>query len=476
MNASRRWRPSWPEHFQENVLPLGYKAFLVGVNREACAKYKRALDRRLPAEWSEAVYTPNPADAVDRPLVAELQLSPEREADARLTFKRTGEDPKILIVTDKLLTGYDAPLLYCMYLDKPMRDHVLLQAIARVNRPFVDAGGGRKRIGLVVDFVGVLRELRKALRFDSSDVSGVIEDLDLLLGDCLDKIERARSEFLGDAGSGSEDERLERLVYGRFLRPESRKTFFEAYKEIEALWEILSPSPELRGHVDTFKRLAELYTVLRGAYDGRVRYEAALGRKTHELVQDRVIQGRLGGLVRTVTFDADTIQALRGEPGSDEAKIFNLVRGLRAEIDADPDSAPLLQPLRERAERILEDIENRNSSSLSALDQLTTLAQEKEEAARAAKESGLSPRAFGVYWTLKDEAALKAAGISAAGLAEEAETLLARFPNAALNADEQRRLRASLYRPLLGVEGDERARMVDATLRILLDAGADADA
>ena len=69
-------------------------------------------------------------------------------------FKRSNEDPKILIVTDKLLTGFDAPLLYCMYLDKPMRDHVLLQAIARVNRPYVDGEGVSKSIGLVVDFVG----------------------------------------------------------------------------------------------------------------------------------------------------------------------------------------------------------------------------------------------------------------------------------------------------------------------------------
>ena len=76
---------------------------------------------------------------VDRPLVAELQLSEEREEDVRLLFKKADKDPKILIVTDKLLTGYDAPLLYCLYLDKPMRDHVLLQAIARVNRPYVDA-------------------------------------------------------------------------------------------------------------------------------------------------------------------------------------------------------------------------------------------------------------------------------------------------------------------------------------------------
>ena len=190
-----------------------------------------------------------------------------------------------------------------------------------------------------------------------------------------------------------------------------------------------------------------------------------MGRKTHELVQDSVIQGSLGDLVRTVTFDVDTIEALRGDRGSDAAKIFNLVRGLRAEIDSDPDSAPLLRPLRERAERILDDLESRNNTTLVALDRLSTLAEEKEEAARAARESGLAPRAFGVYWTLKDDRALKAAGISASELAQEAETLLARFPNAALNPDEQRRLRASLYRPLLVVERDERGRVVDAIIR-----------
>ncbi len=229
------------EHFRESVLPLGYKAFLVGVNREACAKYKRALDKLLPPEWSEAVYTDNAADVIDRPLVAELQISEQRESDVRLLFKKANENPKILIVTDKLLTGYDAPLLYCMYLDKPMRDHVLLQAIARVNRPYVDANGVQKRVGLVIDFVGVLRELKKALQFDSADVSGVIEDLDLLLKDFLEKIENARIAYL-DAGEGSADEKLERVV-GRLFDPDARKAFYEAYKDIEALWEILSPHP-----------------------------------------------------------------------------------------------------------------------------------------------------------------------------------------------------------------------------------------
>ena len=464
------------EHFRKNVAPLGYKAFLVGVNREACAKYKRALDKRLPPEWTVPVYTENAADIVDRPLVAELQLSPEREADARLMFKKAGENPRILIVTDKLLTGFDAPLLYCMYLDKPMRDHVLLQAIARVNRPYVDASGVRKRIGLVVDFVGVLRELRKALQFDSSDVSGVIEDLDLLLRDFLGRIERARTDYLAEEESDGADEQLEKIVYGRFLDPESRKAFFETYKEIEALWEILSPSPELRDHIVTYRRLAGLYAAVRNAYARRVSYVADLASKTRFMVQESAVQEGLGYLTRTVTFDVGTLEALRGKSVSDEAKVFNLVRGLREEVEAEPDLESVLLPLKERAERILQDLEDRTTTGLAAMDRLAALIREKEAAIEAARASGLSPRAFGVHWTLKDDPALDAAGISTSSLAQEADALLARFPNASVNADEQRRLRAALYHPLLRLGRDERSRVVDRILAILLGANTDADA
>lgn len=462
------------EHFTENVLPLGYKAFLVGVNREACAKYKRALDGYLPPELSEAIYTENASDVIDRPLVAGLQLSTRREEEVRLLFKKADENPKILIVTDKLLTGYDASLLYCMYLDKPMRDHVLLQAIARVNRPHVDANGAGKPIGLVVDFVGVLRELKKALRFDSTDVSGVIQDLDLLLKECIGKIECAKAEYLGEAGSGGEDERLEEIIYGRFLDPESRRSYLHGFREIEALWEILSPSPELREYINTYKNLAKLYTVLINAYKTNTTYNAPLGLKTASLVKDSVTQQGLGDVIKTVTFDAPTVQALRNEPGPDEAKIFNLVRGLCDEIDAEPEKAPVFRPLRERAEHILEDLQNRNATNFVAMEQLLALAKEKEDVAKAAEDSGLSTRAFGVYWTLKEDTTLRSAGIAASTVAREAETLLVRFPNASLNEDEKRRLRSALYQPILQVNKKERARIVETVLEILLEPDTDA--
>ena len=461
-------------HFRENVAPLGYKAFLVGVNREACAKYKRALDALLPPAWTAPVYTRNAADIVDRPLVADLQLSPEREADVRLLFKKAGENPRILIVTDKLLTGYDAPLLYCLYLDKPMRDHVLLQAIARVNRPHVDADGVRKPIGLVVDFVGVLRELKKALQFDSSDVGNVIEDLDLLRQDFLNKIEKARTDSLADAGGGSADEGLERIVYGRFIDPEPRQAFCEAYKEIETLWEILSPSPALRDHITTYRRLAHLYTAVRNAYASRVNYAVDLANKTRFMVQESAAQQGLGQPTKTVMFDVSTLTALRGERGTAEAKVFNLVRGLRQEVDNTPDMQAVLLSLKERAERIVKDLEDRKTTGLAALELLASLAEEKEAALTALKNSGLSPRAFGIHWALKDDPALKAADISTINMAREVEALRSRFPNAADSAEEERRLRAALYRPLLGLSGDRRSHIVGRMLTLLLGPGDDA--
>jgi type I restriction enzyme R subunit len=125
-------------HYLDNVEPLGYKAFLVAVDREACALYKQALDvifseLGLPSDYAQVVFTGNNNDTA---LLKQYHLDAKQERQIRKSFCKLDQQPKILIVTEKLLTGFDAPVLYAMYLDKPLRDHTLLQAIARVNRPY----------------------------------------------------------------------------------------------------------------------------------------------------------------------------------------------------------------------------------------------------------------------------------------------------------------------------------------------------
>ncbi|WP_197033474.1 hypothetical protein [Bradyrhizobium sp. URHD0069] len=180
------------------------------------------------------------------------------------------------------------------------------------------------------------------------------------------------------------------------------------------------------------------------------------------------MQDGLGRLTKSVTFDVKTLDALRAEKGSDEGKVFNLVRGLQKEIDDHADMTPVLQPLKDRAERILKDLQNRNTTGLAAMDLLAALAAEKDAAAKAAKDTGLTPKAFAVFWALRDEAALKHAGIDPLELGKEIEKLLARFPNFLVNADEQRQLRAALYRPLITLAKEPRILVVDRIVANLL--------
>ncbi len=199
------------EHYRQNVEPLGYKAFLVGVDREACAHYKHALDEFLPPEYSEVVYTGSNNDSA---LLKEFHLDPKKERQIRKSFNKLDQQPKILIVTEKLLTGFDAPVLYAMYLDKPMRDHTLLQAIARVNRPYENEQAEMvKPHGFVLDFVGIFDKLEKALAFDSEEVNAIVKDLKLLKVLFQSKMEQQAPDYLALIARNFDDKDVDTLIF-----------------------------------------------------------------------------------------------------------------------------------------------------------------------------------------------------------------------------------------------------------------------
>ena len=224
------------KHFQENVEPMGFKAFLIAVDREACAMYKKALDKHLPPEYSEVVYSPYHQD----PEAMKVHWhTDDEEKEIRKKFSDKNEQPKILIVTQKLLTGFDAPILYCIYLDKPMRDHVLLQAIARVNRPYEDNDGLIKPYGFVLDFVGIFANLEKALAFDSEEMGSVIRNIDVLKTLFAKLIQEDAAQYLPFA-SGRDDKAKEDAIE-HFEDKEIRETFFKFFKQLQDIYTILSP-------------------------------------------------------------------------------------------------------------------------------------------------------------------------------------------------------------------------------------------
>ena len=344
------------DHFRKNVEPMGFKAFLVGVDREACALYKEALDNHLPPECSAVVYSPHHQDAEN--LKAHHRTEDE-EREIRKRFSDKSDPLKILMVTEKLLTGFDAPILYCMYLDKPMRDHVLLQAIARVNRPYEDIDGLVKPYGFVLDFVGIFENLEKALAFDSDVVGSVIQNLAVLKALFAARFEETAPSYLPYAHSW--DDRGKERAIAYFEDKEGREAFFKFFRQIQDIYNILSPDAFLRPFLNDYKALASLYALIRNAYADNPYVDKELVEKTRELLQEHTESDNfeLPGAIHEL--NADTLREIADSELSDTVKVLNLRKVLSKTVTEESRSKPFLISIGERADAVAEAYENRQS-------------------------------------------------------------------------------------------------------------------
>lgn len=447
------------KHFRSTVQPSGWKAFLVAVDREACCLYKDALDQYLPAEVSAVVMSTGHNDP---PLLAQYHLSPDAEEKVRKSFRKPDEDPQILIVTEKLLTGYDAPILQHMYLDKPMRDHALLQAIARVNRPYEDDEGRRKTAGMILDFVGIFEKLEAALAFDSEDVRGVIEDIDLLRQLFERLIEEAEQKYL-TIGQGLHADKYAEALLDHFRSQERRETFYRFYREVEEVYEILSPDPFLRPHLDTFADLTAIYRLLRVSYEPHLDIDRSFLRKTADLVRQHTESGRIADPDQIYKIDKDLLDLLADGEVPDTVKVFNLLKVLDQEVRNRAREAPYLRPIGERAEEIARLFHERQLDTQQALDESLKLREEAEEADKARRDTKLSVDGFSVYWVLQHRTEVP----NADGIAATAETLFSEHPHWKSVDRQEREVRTGLYKVLLEAKVDNITEVVGGLITML---------
>jgi len=427
------------EHYQTHVENLGYKAFVVGVDREACALYKKALDKYLPAEYSEVVYTGNYNDSEE---LKKYHITKEDEKRIRKSFCKPDQLPKILIVTEKLLTGFDAPILYAMYLDKPMRDHTLLQAIARVNRPYEDENGKKKPFGFVLDFVGIFDKLEKSLAFDSDDVKSVVRDIALLKTLFKNKMEKEAPQYLSLIKENYNDKDIDILV-GYFKDKSKRKEFFKFYKELEMLYEIISPDAFLRPFIENYKTLTQIYYIVRNAFTDRVYADKEFQRKTAALVKEIVDIKILGTGTELVGLDKETIEAIKANRIPDNVKVINLVKSI-AKIAEKESGDLILISLKDKAHQILEDYEDRIITTEEALDKLKALLDGISEKEEKQKQKGLDDLEYFLSEKL-NEAGLK----NPDETAKKFKAAFNEYPNWNKSEASARDLRLKLYGLLL---------------------------
>lgn len=387
------------KHFKDSVEPMGYKAFLVAVDREACAMYKKELDKLLPKEYSEAIYSPFHGDEDD---LRKYYLTQEQEKRIRKAFRSPDKKPKILIVTEKLLTGFDAPILYCMYLDKPMRDHVLLQAIARVNRPYEDELGRKKPSGFVLDFVGIFDKLEKALSFDSGDISGVVKDIEVLKQRFLEMIKKAKTDYLSLIKGKSKDKAVE-AVLEHFRNDNIRQDFYEFFNEISSIYEILSPDAFLREYIDDFDTLARMFKIVREAYEPGITVDREFTRKTAKLVQEHTKSGQIKSTLDIYEINEKTIKKLEEDNVSDTEKVFNLLKSVGITVERGLNTSPYLQSIGQKAELISLLYKQRQIDTHDALEKIKALIDEINKAKKEQDQKNMPADIFSTYWVLKDE-------------------------------------------------------------------------
>jgi len=368
------------EHYKTHIAPNGFKAQLVAVDREACALYKEALDKQLPKQESVVIYT---SGLNDDDLLKRYHLGKEEQLQiTRNNYQKAGENPKILIVTDMLLTGFDAPIEQVMYLDKPMRDHKLLQAIARTNRPYPG-----KAAGIIVDYVGIFDKLKKALNFQEQDIEGLAFDYDVLKEEFSDIIAAVLKPFSGVVKDGSRDSLFSALAV---LKDEVKhKSYKQGLSKLRSRYETIAPDPFLLQFENEYAWLIEVNVAYNKLHRQKIPDLSEYQEKTKRLIREKLLVEKLEKDLPLIEIDKDYLQKLDSHKFTKRQKAMEIAEAVRNHIRINVETNPIYETLSHRLERILKIKETEQQ-----LEELDSLVKEIVEVDEKALKLGISKEEY----------------------------------------------------------------------------------
>ncbi len=353
------------QHYQTNVEPNGFKAMVVTYDQESCLLYKNELEQHLLPESIDVVISATGNDERYKP------YDRTRDQEEKLLDRyRDPNDPlKIIIVTAKLLTGFDAPILQAMYLDKTLKGHTLLQAICRTNRTY----GTKKTHGLIVDYLGAFDDVAKALEFDEQGFQQVVSNIAKLQEDLPGAIQKCLAYFMGC------DRTLtgyEGLIAAQDCLPNNdvRDEFAADYSVLLKLWEALSPDPILQEYETDYRWISQEYDSVQPTTGMGKLVWHALGAKTIELIHENVSVEAIRDNLDEIVLDAELLEVVLNTPNpkkkAQEIEI-KIARRLRKHI-----GTPQFKALSERLESLKERHEKGQLLSVAFLKELLDLARE----------------------------------------------------------------------------------------------------
>lgn len=354
------------KHFRESVEPSGMKAQVVVYNRECCVKYKKVIDTLLGRDDETVIVMHTDGDKADE--YKEYTLSRDEQKRILDQYRDPLSPLKFVIVTSKLLTGFDAPILQCMYLDKPMKDHTLLQAICRTNRKYTHD----KQNGLIVDFVGVFDNVAKSLAFDEETIKTVVTNIDEIREQIPTFVDECLRFFPGVDRTLGNWEGLQAAQ--QCLRDENVKTeFAKHFARLSRAWEIVSPDKSLDQYQADYSWLAGVYQSIRPISNGSSLIWTLLGAKTIEIIHNSIDSINIGTPLEDLVVNADIITQAISESEA-RKRTIELEQVLRLRLQnhsGDINYKPFVDKLEELREKMEQSLE----TSIDFLKQLLELAK-----------------------------------------------------------------------------------------------------
>lgn len=352
-------------HFKEKVATHGFKAMIVTPDRHACVQYKEELDKYFPVDASRVVFSTSANDELE--FKQKWGVDKGQQEKIVDEFNNAQSDLQFIIVTAKLLTGFDAPILQTMYLDKSIKDHTLLQAICRTNRLFPN-----KSFGCIVDYFGVFDDAAKALQFDEESIKTVISNLSELRDKLPKAMKEALSHFEGVDRNIDGFEGLE-AAQNAIGNNDKKDAFAKDYKFLSKIWESLSPDKILNLYQEDYKWLSQVFQSVKPAVDniGKLLW-FSLGAETTKLIHENIHVGEVHHLDEFI-LDADVIEGIFNNPDPAGAKKLEKLLIKRFKKHA---GDPKFKSLSERLEALRDKAEQGLITSIEFVKELCKLAKD----------------------------------------------------------------------------------------------------
>ena len=396
------------EHFREKVRPNGFKAQVVAPGRAAAMRYANHL--RNFGLSAYPIITTSPNDGAEFQQARELDQETVTNA-----FVDPDGEPEMLVVVDMLLTGFDAPVEQALYLDKQLRDHGLLQAIARVNRRFSHRQNDvetEKTYGLVVDYHGVSRNLEEALSdFHWPDVQDSMRELEedpepLMESAAVQAESHFKGRDLNDTWACVAVFAPGANTDGNY-KADLFELFNADYRRLSRLMDRFLPDPRALAYTERLARLTEIRAYARAHF---MREDAAvdwteIGAKVKRLVDER-ISAQVREMMQPLSIlDQDFEQKIAALP-HDEARASVMEHAIRAQIHERLAENPVFyERLSQRLARIIEDLRNRLIDTAEACRRMAVLRHDTQRVSDIAAQHGMTTVSYAIYQLLDNFAA-----------------------------------------------------------------------